>query len=101
MTGVRSNAASFTRSASQYLLVSAVSCRKIADAHRLALVRPPPPCRYGSAERAFLLETTPEGVISAGNAGYAVSLGFLAGATPPDRISLSSSPAPCSRRSPS
>lgn len=86
--GVRGNAASFTRSAGQYLLVSRSVLPENCATHTVSLwCRPATLPAHGSAERSFLLETTPEGVISAGNTGYAISLGFAAGATA-DKVNL-------------
>ncbi len=86
--GVRGNAASFARAASQYLLVPHGILPLNSARHTVSLWCAPatlPP--HGGSERHFLIETTPVGSVTADNAGYGVSIGFRSGGTP-DKINL-------------
>lgn len=88
VAGVRGNAASFSRAASQYLLAPHGVLPLNSARHTVSLWCTPanlPP--HGGTERHFLLETTPAGVATTDNAGYGVSIGFITGATA-DKINL-------------
>ena len=88
VTGVRGNAASFSRAAGQYLQVSHGVLPLNSARHTVSLWCAPatlPP--HGGTERHFLMETTPAGIATADNAGYGVSIGFISGVTP-DKINL-------------
>lgn len=78
--GARGNAATFVRANSQYLLASRSPLPENCAHYTVSLwCQPATLPAHGTAERAFLLESIPQGSATTSNEGYSLSLGFLTG----------------------
>jgi len=86
--GVRSGAASFTASGSQYLQVTrSILPENSAKYTAAAWFKPATLPADGSAEKQYLMESTPAGATNTGTTGYCISVGLQAG-TSADKVGV-------------
>lgn len=80
--GIRNGAASFNRANSQYFLVPRSVLPENSARSTVSLwCKPTSLPAHGTADKSYLIETTPAGAVSSAAAGYGLSLGIGAGTT--------------------